>query len=155
MSRVAFVDTSVLCDLLQVPGKSQHAEQAKDELAQRTGRGERFILPVSTIVETGNHVEQATNNRSAADAFANLVRAAIEGRGPFQANTVTWDAAFLDRLLAGAATGVDFVDLASTHQLGSGDVAILVERDMFVAATAYSHQDVEIWTNDTRLAAYA
>lgn len=155
MSRVTFIDTSVLCNLLSVPGKSQHVAEAKAELEVRSGRGERFILPVTTIIETGNHVEQATNNRSAAEAFARFVRSAIGGDGPFQANTLTWDTTFLERLLDGAATGVSLEDLASTHQLGSGDVAILVERDLYVAATAYQAADVEIWTRDGRLASYA
>lgn len=155
MRRVTFIDTSVLCDILRVPGKSQHAEDTIEELEQRDRRGERFILPTSTIIETGNHVEQARDNRRAAESFSRLVRAVIDGEAPFQANTVTWDTSFLAQLLAGATTGVSFVDLAATHQLGSGDVAILVERDRFVAATAYRHQDVGIWTHDERLAAYA
>ena len=155
MSTITFIDTSVLCDLLRVPGKSQRAEEAEAELARRQDRGERFILPLSTIIETGNHVEQAADNRPAAEAFTRFVQAAIDGGGPFQANTVTWDASFLDRLLSGATTGVAFVDLAANHQLGSGDLAILVERDLFVASTAFRPQDVEIWTHDARLTAYA
>lgn len=155
MSRVVFIDTSIVCELLRVPGKNQKAKATKSEFTLRCDAGQRFILPVSTIVETGNHIEQAKGNREAAQDFADLVRAAVEGRGDLQVNRVNWDADFLDQVLAGAGTGVSFVDLASSHQLGSGDIAILVERDQYVAATAFTTADVEIWTNDTRLAAYA
>lgn len=155
MSRVTFIDTSVLCELLRVPGKSQDAGDTADELALRTELGQRFILPVTTIVETGNHIEHANGNRETAEAFARLARAAIEGRGPFQVNRVLWDASFLARIIDGGPTRVDFVDLASTHQLGTGDIAILVERDQYVAATAFTTADVEIWTNDDRLRSYA
>lgn len=155
MSRITFIDTSVLCDLLAVPGKAQAVEEVRRELKERAGKGERFILPMSTIIETGNHVEQAVDNREAAEAFTDLVRAAIRGGGPFQANAVTWDTTFLGRMLDGASTGgVTFTDLATTHQLGTGDIAILVERDRFVDATAFRAQDVGIWTHDAKLAAY-
>lgn len=156
MSQVTFIDTSILCELVGVPGKSQQPLAMRAELARRMEAGQRFVIPITAVIETGNHIAQGTGDRrGAALRLDGLLRRAIAGDSPFVLNQVAWDDAFLTELCNGNATHQTLVDLAGNGQLGAGDVAILVERDRFVAASAFSGQEVTIWTQDQRLRAYA
>lgn len=156
MRQLWLVDTSVLCELIEVPGKSRGDGVVRAEFETLAAGGDRFIIPVTTVIETGNHVEQAGGDRrAAAERLANVVSAAAEGREPFEVNRVTWDTKFLDSFLAGDSTGESFVDLSGSGRLGGGDIAILVERDQYLAASGYDRDRVRIWTLETTLGAYA
>ncbi|MFJ8843469.1 hypothetical protein ACIRFF_11250 [Streptomyces cyaneofuscatus] len=62
---VEFVDTSILCNLLAVPGKCQDREQVIDELKRKRERRETdLLLPVTAIIETGNHIAQVSDGRA-------------------------------------------------------------------------------------------
>lgn len=141
MSRVTFIDTSVLCELLQVPGKSKQSNaEVVAELTRRASHGERFVLPVSAVVETGNHIGQAkTGDRHAAAArLVDLLRAAIAGNRSFLLHTFSWDARFLGDLCDGNRTG-----------------RTLAELDRFVDGSAFAHRDMDLWTDDHALGSYA
>ncbi|MGI9032649.1 MAG: hypothetical protein ACR2HY_02980 [Acidimicrobiales bacterium] len=156
MSRVTFIDTSVLCELVRVPGKTQRAAEVRSEFEARVGAGEQFVLPVTAVIEAGNHIAQAAGDRrGAAERLDQVIRAAGAGRAPFRPNLVSWDGPFLAALSAGNATGQSFVDLAGNGLMGAGDVAILVERDRFVAESAFGVADVGIWTLEHVMGAYA
>ncbi|WP_045877129.1 hypothetical protein [Pseudofrankia sp. DC12] len=62
------------------------------------------------------------------------------------------DGAFLERLVRGGSTGVSLVDHAM-HELGCGDLSILMEREVYRDQTGIS--DVRIWTLDAGLAAHS
>src|SRR5262249_13616441 len=117
---------------------------------------ERFILPITAVIETGNHIEKAKtgDRRAAAERLANIVGAAAAGRTPFESNQVAWDLDFLAALLGGDSTGQSFVGLAGGG-MGGGDVAIVVERDRYVAVSALGRERVGIWTLDDILKAHA
>jgi hypothetical protein len=82
--------------------------------------------------------------REAAERLVHLLRAAMTGEVPFVLNQVAWDDVFLDALCEGDSTHQSFVDLAGNGLMGAGDLAILVERDQFVAASAFSGSDVRV-----------
>lgn len=152
--RVAFIDTSVLCNLVRVPGRDQHSERITTEFAERAGQGELFVIPVTAVIETGNHIAQATGDRrAAADRLVGLLRAAMAESTPWKLNAATWDDRFLTELCAGNGTGQGLVDLLGNGQLGTGDVAILTERDQFRARTDFAA--VSVWSLDQGLAAYS
>ncbi|MFL6196371.1 MAG: hypothetical protein ACJ75H_19480 [Thermoanaerobaculia bacterium] len=57
-----------------------------DEVALKVEAGETLLLPMSVIVETGNHIGQngdGHERREAAERFVRLVHAAIDGKTPF------------------------------------------------------------------------
>lgn len=87
MKVVAIVDTSVLCELLPVPGLDADHEAFTEEFARRARNGERFILPFAAILETGNHVghvPDGTRRRDTAQKFCHFVRNALDGKTPFE-----------------------------------------------------------------------
>ena len=53
---VRFMDTSIVMNLLEIPGMCQDAEKVKKEFNQAVEAKETLILPVSTIIESGNHI---------------------------------------------------------------------------------------------------
>jgi hypothetical protein len=154
-SVVTFVDTSVLCNILDVPLMSDHSAEVKAEARERGERGERFVLPVTAVIETGNHIANVRqgDRRAAAARLVSLIQAIREHHPSWVLHEVEWDDAFLTALCAGSTTGQPFVDLAGNKLLGAGDVAILVERERFKSRSA--HLDVRIWTLEATLSAFA
>lgn len=156
MRAVTFLDTSVLCELVEVPGKSQHRDEVRAEFGRRVSDGEQFVVPITAVIETGNHIAQASGDRrSAAERLVGLLRAASAGEPPFALNEVRWDGGFTAELCDGDSTKQTLVDLAGNGLMGAGDVAILVERDRYIAATSMRRTDVRVWTLEQVLGAYA
>lgn len=154
MTRVTFIDTSVLCEILDVPGKNQRHSEILAEFGRRDEACEKFVIPITAVIETGNHIAQAEGDRrAAAERFVALIRAASASDAPFVVNTAQWDGEFLAEFCDGNATRQAFVDLAGNRQLGAGDVAILVERDRFRSSGSFDA--VDIWTLDDKLASYS
>jgi hypothetical protein len=156
MSGVTFIDTSVLCELLQVPGKNQQSSVIRDELELRVSLGERFVIPITAVIETGNHIAHASGDRyAAAQRLCDLIRNVIGGDSSFLLHQFSWDGAFLDKLCSGDSTSQSLVQWAAAAEMGAGDIAILVERDRFVARSALPRHQVTIWTLEATMGAYA
>lgn len=155
MTTVTMVDTSVLCELLQVPGKCNPARAAEvaAEADRRWQAGERFVIPITAVIETGNHIAQSDGNRyEVAGRLVRLLRVAVSEESHWRVLQTRLGAGFLEALCAGDSTGQTLEALAAA-KVGAGDVAILVERDQFEASTAV--RDVRVWTFDDGLSAHA
>lgn len=152
---VRFIDTSVLCNLIDVPGRNQHRDELQAEFAALVHRGDtRFVIPVTTIIETGNHIANAGGNRrAAAQRLQRFLELAVTDEPPWQLHAVTWDAEFLDVLQRGGQTGMSMVDHLGNGTMGTGDLAILCERDAFRARTGF--ETVEVWTLEATMGAYS
>lgn len=151
MTSVTFIDTSILCELLQVPGKSDPSLLAAvtAEMDERARTGERFVIPVTALIETGNHIAQCAGDRyRLAGKLTAMVRAAVEGHAPWLVLETHLDRDFLEQLCAGASTGQSLEALAAA-KVGAGDVALLVERDQFLASSAVSA--AQVWSLDAGL----
>ena len=150
---VFFIDTSVLCNLLKVPGRSDDYQAVQDEFERRRKRGAKFILPITTLIETGNFIAQSGGDRhAAAGRFEAAVQAAASADPPWIIRDVQWSTHFLEHLLAGNSTGSTLVEHFAAKGLAAGDLAILIERDEFINSTSFS--DVRIWTLDEKLDVY-
>lgn len=80
---ITFIDTSVLCELVAVPGKSSDPGTHLAELDERFAAGERFVIPVTAVIETGNHIAQAKtgDRRAAARRLVELLLEAVRRDG--------------------------------------------------------------------------
>ncbi len=86
---VVFLDTSVLCNLLAVPGCAQDHDGVRSEFEQRVASGARFVLPITTLIETGNHIAKtAGNRRAAAERFARMIEQILVDTAPWRLNRV-------------------------------------------------------------------
>lgn len=153
-----FIDTSILDHIVAVPGKSKEGEEREQvlrDLKERTKAGHTFLLPITAVVETGNHISKVKvgNRRAAAERFANILRMVVEGKAPWVLDEVQWDGVFLQTFLDGDGTGESWVNLASRGAIGGGDLSILVERQQYCERTGRALSVVGIWTLDKELAA--
>lgn len=153
--RAVFIDTSVLVNLLKVPGKNQQAlKAAQDFMALQEDSGVQFVLPVTAVIETGNHIAQLANGdtrRKIAETFGEVLELVTKSESPWVLHDFEWGEAFLDSFLNGAGTGQPWPELAQAR-LGGGDLSILVEAEMYRARLGI---DYEIWTYDDGLRSYA
>lgn len=82
---ICIVDTSIVAELLNVPGFTSRHDELLAEFAKRQAR-EQFLLPIAVLVETGNHVAQLPAGhvrRKSADDFVRFASTALRGESPF------------------------------------------------------------------------
>ena len=115
MSAICIIDTSVFCNILNVPRRNQHHQESVDALSEMIRKGYTLLLPLATIYETGNHIAHngdGTLRRRAADVFVQQVQAAFSGEAPWTPTPVAateeftrWLGEFPDRAAAGVGLG--------------------------------------------------
>lgn len=159
---VEFVDTSILLEILDVPGKAQHRAEVIAGLRERVDHRRQLILPTAAVIETGNHIHHLADGkarRRCAVDFAGVLDDSARGAAPWVLHDATWDAAVLDAIRGGCSTGVDLIEHATRGRqggLGAGDLSVLAERDLYRDRRVDRKSlDVRVWTTDAALAAYS
>jgi hypothetical protein len=153
--RVLILDTSVLCCWLHIPGKEEagpisdrwNHERINSLLERERSKKSTFVLPIATLIETGNHIAQAPSHRfECAGRLADYLRKAADAQSPWAAFTdqsLLWQPEYL-RTLANSwpplATG--------GTTIGDATIKDVAE---YYAKAGYS---VEILTGDAGLKAY-
>lgn len=145
MSAIVIVDTSVLLNILDVPGRNESRAGVLVELEKLIEAGAHLFIPMAAIVEVGNHIAQLGNGahrRAAAERFVDEVRKALADEAPwkpinFPSNqeVLGWLDAFPDAAMRG---------------LGMGDLSIKKEWEVLCAKYVMSR--VRVWTIDNDLA---
>jgi hypothetical protein len=151
MSSVCLIDTSVFTNLLNVPGRNQHKEDVTQAYQEYVELGCTFILPMATIIETGNHIAQNGDGRvrrETAQRFVIAVKAAFEGSAPWSpsdfpsaAEILTWLDTFPDH--AGRNKAPDKPNEGTSF----GDLSIIQEFEKCCRRFAMS--EVFIWSLDS------
>ncbi|MEK4701025.1 hypothetical protein MKX47_15815 [Solibacillus sp. FSL R7-0668] len=155
MSKVVVMDTSILCCWLKVPGKETcgpvgnqwNNERVEKEIQDEMQQKATFVLPLATIIETGNHIAQANRNRfETAQAFAEILRLTAENKTPWAAFTdqsTLWD-------VEGLKTLADEWPTLAAQGLAIGDSTIKNVANYYAAMG----KTVEILTGDQLLRSY-
>ena len=156
MSRkVLILDTSVLCCRLKVPGKEEagpghdrwNYARINQLLTREQQYGSTFVLPMATLIETGNHIAQASMQRyERATELADLLREVADGTTPWAAFTdqsTLWQSENL-RALA------ESWPLLAAGGTSIGDATIKDVAEFYASAGF----KVEILTGDQGLKAY-
>jgi hypothetical protein len=110
VKNVLIIDTSILCVWLKIPGMdtcgpdrdrwdfTRVDEKIQSEEVDKT----TFVLPLATIIETGNHIAQsAFNRKELSEALAELMCKSAEQQTPwaaFSEQSVLWTTDKLKRL---------------------------------------------------------
>ena len=151
-NRVLILDTSVLCCWLKVPGKQTAGpsndrwdyDRINDLLAAESKLNTIFVLPLATLIETGNHIAQASGERfELASSLADYLRQAADECSPWAAFTAQselwsvenlrvlaerWPKLAVSRMTIGDATIKDVADYyakAGYHvEIVTGDQAL-------------------------------
>ncbi len=148
MSDIVLVDTSVLLNVLDVPGRNQNRNAVLDELSFLVDATDHLFIPMAAIIEVGNHIAQMAGDgrlrRQAAKRFVTLVRDALGGIAPWRPMNFPSD----EHLLAWLA---DFPDCAM-RQMGMGDLSI--QKEWAELCKKHPMTRVRIWTLDGDLAGH-
>ncbi|MCD6532979.1 MAG: hypothetical protein J7L25_02725 [Deltaproteobacteria bacterium] len=83
MRKVLIMDTSILCVWLEIAGMSDcgpdsdkwNKERVEAKIRDEELISTTFVLPLASIIETGNHISQARHNRrKSGQALAELIK---------------------------------------------------------------------------------
>lgn len=122
-------------------------EDVKVEIDMEADAGSELLLPLATIIETGNHIAQLKNNRRPyAEAFTDIIRASVNDENPwtaFSTQIKLWNDI---NLLALADKFVEYCE----RGLGIGDTTIVDVANFYYAA----RYNVKIFTGDMGLKSY-
>ncbi len=119
-----------------------------DQLAEYMSQGVTLLLPMATILETGNHIGQngdGRQRREAAERFVEQVQQAIKGRIPLAVPQPLFDPDVLKEYLD------QFPDFAM-QEIGLGDLTIVKEFEKQCELNRVRR--VFIWTTDHHLGNY-
>jgi len=157
MGEAVFIDTSVFLNLLDVPHRNADRTEVAGTFKKDQQSGATFVLPVSTIIETGNHIAQVqgrgNTRRGCAQRFVGALKAAVQAQPPWVLTGHAWDDDMVDLIVHGAGQRPEAL-LLLCQGVGTGDVGILAEVDAYRRRIP-SATPVRIWTLDAGLAAYS
>ncbi|KZE95416.1 hypothetical protein AVP43_02356 [Geobacillus stearothermophilus] len=154
--KILVIDTSILCCWLQIPGKETcgsqgnmwNYERVNDLLTDEEHQGATFVLPLATIIETGNHIVQAAKDRyEYAQKLVRIIQKALDKESPwaqFSEQAELWKADELHKLIA------EWPQQAN-QRLSIGDSTIKSVADYYAKVSGW---EVEILTGDEGLKAY-
>ncbi len=150
---VCLIDTSVFCELLKVPNMDRRHSEMMGLFAEKLAAQETLLLPMTTILETGNHIGQngdGRQRRQAAERFVEQVRLALQGQSPFTPTPLFsredlggWLSEFPDWAMRSDSRG---------KGSGLGDLSIVKAFERQCLLTPFRR--VYIWSLDEQLAHY-
>ena len=146
---IRFIDTSVMMNLLEVPGRCADSQMIKEEFRQVLDNKEVLILPIATIIETGNHIAHINNGnsrRTIASKFGEFLRKTAEGKAPWQLYGIELDKEGLLYL-------ADNIVENAMQQVGVGDMSIIHAYEQYKSNTPGIGR-IMIWSTDRHLQGY-
>lgn len=155
MAKVLIIDTSIMCVWLKVPGMEtagKNNEHTYDIVAKRIEEekelGTKLVLPIATIIETGNHIAHSKGNKfDSANGLSDTIVAASKGESPWVAidmQNSLWQVESLSKLVE------EWKKTVISESQSIGDAAIVQIAQQFASAGF----DVEIYTGDGGLKNY-
>lgn len=144
---VCLLDTSILCELLKIPDHCHRPAEVGADFIQKRQKDETILLPMSTLVEAGNHIGHIRDGRQrriTAEKFLSLAQEALQGKTPF-ASTRFFQRDEFEKWLK------DFPDWTNQGS-GLGDLTIVKEWERQCMLNRARH--VYIWSLDRHLSAY-
>lgn len=155
MSSIGLIDTSIFLEILNVPNYNQHRASVLEDFQTYAQSGCTFLLPMATILETGNHIAQngdGTMRRKTALRFVKAVKEAFTGEAPWRTTTfpnTTEIMLWIDQFPEFAGK-----NKAPDKQEGTsfGDLSIIEEFNK--SCKRFPMSEVFIWSLDRDLQSY-
>ena len=154
MTKVVFLDSSVLFNIFEVPHKCSDRASVVAEFTQLADNSATFIFPMTAIIETGNVITQLAgyDRRVCTERFVGLLRQALSPAASWAVSGVPWDGTFLSALIDGVGSRLPLIEYA-TMGIGSGDASLLLEIERYRARVP-SATPVRLWTLNKALSAH-
>ncbi len=156
MSSICLIDTSVFLNLMDVPNRNGQKAEVQEDFKTYAGAGCTFILPMATIIETGNHIAQNGNGtirRQTASRFVQAIKLAFTNKAPFRLSELPNSQEILEWI-------DEFPDHAknnksptkTTEGTSFGDLSIIKEYEKCLRQ--FSMSEIFIWSLDCDLQKY-
>lgn len=156
MSIIHLIDTTVFLNILDVPNRNSRKDELIEQYETMIMAGHQFIMPIATIIETGNHIAQnghGGKRRKTAQLFIEMLDAAFAGKAPFRINELPsrtdmqqWLHEFPD--LAGRNSKSDKKQEGTSF----GDLSII--KDFELTCKRFPMTEIRIWSLDSDLQGY-
>lgn len=146
---VKFIDTSVMLNLLEVPGRCADVKEIQEQLKKSLADKDILIVPIATIIETGNHIAHINDGnirRKIAGKFGEYLRKTAEEEAPWQFYGVSMNKEEL-LYLAG------HVEEFAIREMGIGDVSIVYAYERYINEMP-AIGNIMIWSTDIHLKGY-
>ena len=154
MRRLELVDTSIVVELLRVPGKSGRHAETVEAFEDRAASGIELQMPVAAVIQAGAHVGRLGDGyerRRCADLLAALITNTIEKAVPWSFTPLAWDRELLVQLINPPDDAPGLVDSLATEFLEIGDLIIVSEYRRIRRNLDTRVVDVDVWTYDANL----
>ena len=143
--KLVLIDTSIMLEILGVPKKINDPNIKKHFNAMLTSDDYILILPLATILETGNHISHIKSNDKnlrfiIANEFINKVKMALEGTKPFKA--LEWEAKEIGEW-------IDVFPIEASKKISFGDCSIKAQFTKL--CSKYHGFPIKIWSKDDDL----
>ncbi len=155
MAKVLIIDTSIMCVWLRLPGFTSCGKDKNkwdfaridSKLREEIAADSSLVLPLATIIETGNHIAQCSGDRYAiAGRFCEILASCVDNEIPwaaFSEQTELWSDEAIKQLAASWPE-------AAGRKESLGDATIASVANYYAKARF----DVEIFTGDEGLKSY-
>lgn len=146
---VRFIDTSIMLNLLEVPGRCAEKEQVKREWAEVLQAKETLIMPIATIIETGNHIAHIADGRArhtVTAKFQEYLEKTAESKAPW---TLYGNGLEKEEIKYIAEHMEEFTRM----KVGIGDMTIIYAYKKYLEEKP-AIGTIMIWSTDEHLAAY-
>jgi hypothetical protein len=149
---ICIVDMSVLCEVLEVPTKSNEHKSYWKAWEERINAQERLLLPMATLFETGNHIGQNGTDkerRRTAAEFIRWVKQGIQGTAPFTTTPFVTPEALIEWL----EEFEEWVGKSDRKGKGSGLGDLSIQREWKRQCAIHPRGRVYVWSKDWHLSA--
>lgn len=156
MSSICLVDTSIFLNILNVPNRNNERNEILKQFQEYIELGFSFIIPMATVIETGNHIAQngdGNTRREVAQFFVNTLEKTFTGEAPFriskwlsQSEIKAWLAEFPSHAQRNKSS------TRTTEGTSFGDLSIIKEFEQ--NCTKFPMSEIFIWSLDDDLKAY-
>lgn len=143
---ICLIDTSILCEILQVPNKCGNHREVYAQMEKKIEK-ERLLLPMSAIIETGNHIGQngdGRQRRATARHFVLMIQQAIRGETPFTTTP----------FLKGEDLEMWLAEFPDWTQRKSGLADLTIAKEFERQCDLNPSRRVYIWSTDSHLSSY-
>ncbi|WFR75125.1 hypothetical protein P9166_08400 [Lactococcus lactis] len=152
---IFFIDTCILLDILKVPTKYDEKNSliCTKLLAERAKDGNSLIImPISVIIETGNHINHIKNASQRSECYKKY----LDILNCIQSETLPWQLFGYDYKNQDLDRIISLSTELSNSQVGIGDIFILDSFNQYLKDIPKGRNyNVEIWTKDKHLKAYS
>ena len=148
MANIVIIDTSVLLNLLDVPGRNRESEQVAAQFREFSTQNARFLLPFAVIIETAGFIKRVRDTgqrREVAKRFTCAITAPSRNSEHFIGSTSYPDQDDFEKWIK------DFPDYAA-RDIDLTDLLII--RIWENAKNVAPDDRVQIWSLDQDLTGY-